>query len=335
MSMDGPVHDCLDPAAHVDVLRRTVDEGLAKLLEKTERTPLFEPIAHILSGSGKRFRPLLVLLSAEAFGISTEKALPAGLAVEVFHNFTLVHDDIMDNAPTRRGIPTVHEKWDQSTAILTGDLLLALSYNLLAEVDAVRLPAIMRRYYEMISDLCRGQALDKAFEDHDDVTLAQYLDMIDAKTGALVETCLEMGALLAGASDDAVSLLGSVGRHVGRAFQIQDDLLDLVADDTRWGKTIGGDLLEGKKTFLVLLALERGSSDDRAWFRSLVRRKGITAEEVPEARARLERAGVLDAAACAVREHTQAALDLLQSLPTGPGVETISWLIRTMQARAH
>lgn len=326
-------------AQHVERLRAEVDRALPSLVEPQVPAALYEPARYVLAGRGKRLRPVLLLLAAEAFGSKPEEALPAALAVEVFHNFTLVHDDIMDHAAERRGRPTVHVKWDEGTAILCGDFLLALSYDLLARlherVPADRLAAVLRTYYRMVVRLCEGQALDKTFETQPDVSVDDYLGMVDRKTGALLETTLELGGRVAGAGERHLGALRRAGRHVGRAFQIQDDLLDLTADDARWGKTIGGDLMEGKKTFLLLRALERAGADEHGWFRRIAEDGGLPAAEVPEARERMERLGVLEEAREAVAYHSEAALSCMDELTEGAAVETMRWLIGRMQARLH
>lgn len=331
--------DAARAAQHVSRLRAEVDEALPALVEEREPAELYEPVRYVLAGRGKRFRPVLLLLAAEAFGAETEEALPAALAVEVFHNFTLVHDDIMDHAAERRGRPTVQVTWDESTAILCGDLLMALSYDLLARLEGTTPPeqlgAILRAYYQMVARLCEGQTFDKVFEARADVSVADYLRMIDCKTGALLETALELGGRVAGAAAHHLNALRQTGQHIGRAFQIQDDLLDLTADDARWGKTIGGDLIEGKKTFLLLRALEQAEAEEQAWFRRIVRNSGLPEADVPEARERMERLGVLDEAREAVARHSAAALARLDELPQGPAVGTMQWLIGRMQARMH
>lgn len=322
-------------ADHVERLRAQVEEALATLVPETEPAHLYDPVRYVLEGGGKRLRPLLVLLSAEAFGAGPARALPAALAVEVFHNFTLVHDDIMDQADARRGRATVHVRWDESTAILCGDYLMALAYDLLAQGPADRLAEVIRRFHRMVARLCEGQTLDKDFEQREDVSVDDYLHMIDCKTGALLEASCELGGLVGGATAAQTAVLGRIGRHVGRAFQVQDDLLDLTADDARWGKTIGGDLVVGKKTFLLLRTLERTEGAAHAWFARAVRDGGLPVEDVPEARARMEAVGVLEEARQAVRYHSAAALDCLDELPEGGARETMRWLIRRMQRRLH
>lgn len=322
-------------AEHVGRLRALVNEALPALVSPKEPASLYEPVRYVLEGEGKRLRPVLLLLAAEVFGVEAERALPAALAVEVFHNFTLVHDDIVDHADARRGRPTVHVVWNADTAILCGDYLMGLSYELLARTETPRLPQLMQVFSEMMTRLCEGQSLDKDFETREAVSVADYLHMIDSKTGALLRAVLELGGVVGGADDGQRAALRAIGEETGRAFQIQDDLLDLVAEDDRWGKTIGGDLMEGKKTLLLLEALERAQGDERAWFARIRHGHGLPAGEIEEARARMQRLGVLDEARAAVFRHTAAALGHLEALPQNAAVDTIRWLIQQMQARMH
>ncbi|MFQ5570162.1 MAG: polyprenyl synthetase family protein [Rhodothermales bacterium] len=321
-------------AEHVDRLRTLVNASLVPLVPQREPAGLYEPVRYVLAGQGKRLRPVLLLLAAEVFGVEPRRALPAALAAEVFHNFTLVHDDIMDHSDARRGRPTVHVRWGEDTAILCGDYLMALSYELLAQVETDRLPRMLRVYSRMVARLCEGQSLDQTFETRPDVSVEDYLHMIDCKTGALLQAVMEMGGLIGHASEEHLETLREIGKQVGRAFQIQDDVLDLVAEDTRWGKPVGGDLIEGKKTILLLLALERTQGEDRHWF-SRILQGGLPSEDVPEARARMERFGVLDEGRSAVLHHTTSALEHLMTLPQGPASETLRWLIHRLRVRLH
>ncbi|MEM1043082.1 MAG: polyprenyl synthetase family protein [Bacteroidota bacterium] len=327
--------DTSDAEAHLRRLTETVNQALATLPLPQEPAVLYEPVRYVLGGGGKRLRPALVLLAAETFGAPTERALPAALAVEVFHNFTLVHDDIMDHADERRGRPSVHVVWDESTAILAGDLLMGMSYDLLAQTETGRLGAIVRRFHRMVMRLCEGQALDEQFETDDAVTVERYLGMIDGKTGALVELSLVLGGLVGEAEDAALVALAEVGRSWGRAFQIQDDLLDLTAADARWGKTVGGDLLEGKKTFLLLRALERAEGDEHAWFQRIVTNGGLPAGEIDEARRRMHALGVLDEARATVLRHYEEGEQALGALPAGPGREGLRWIAGRMARRVR
>lgn len=318
-----------------------VERGLAGLDLPDRPASLYDPVRYALGSGGKRIRPVALLLAAEAFGgaDARRRALPAALAVETFHNFTLVHDDIMDRAETRRGRPCVHRTWGEAEAILAGDLMHGLSVRLLGQTETAAPGAADRGaearalFDRMVVRLCEGQALDLAFEKTDRVSVSDYLGMIDRKTGALLDLALELGALVGGAGADALGAMRRAGHALGRAFQIQDDLLDLTADHADWGKAIGGDLVAGKRTFLLLSALERTEADPDAhvwWSRALA---GLPGADVPEARARMERLGVLDAAASAVEGAVRDGLDALGALPPGPAADALRGLALSLVGR--
>ncbi|WP_420457399.1 polyprenyl synthetase family protein [Rubrivirga sp.] len=310
-----------------------VDAALAALDLPAEPAGLYAPVRYVLDGGGKRVRPALVLLAAQAFGGEAARAaaLPAALGVEVFHNFTLVHDDIMDRAATRRGRPTVHRRWDTPTAILAGDLMMGLAARMVVG-DGDGAGERAEAHYRTVARLCEGQTLDVAFEARDDVTADEYLAMIDRKTGALLEHALELGALLGGASRAAVSSLRQAGVALGRAFQIQDDLLDVTADAQALGKPIGGDLVEGKRTFLVLTARPRARAADRDWLAAVLD-GGLDPDDVPRVRNRLDALGVLDTAAQAVGHFTEAGRAGLASLPPGPAGDALRALALGLATR--
>ena len=312
-----------------------VDAALAGLDLPAQPAGLYDPVRYVLGGGGKRVRPALVLLAAQAFGgdDARQRALPAALGVEVFHNFTLVHDDIMDRAATRRGRATVHQRWDVPTAILAGDLMMGLACDLVARTEGTPLAPLVRSHYAMVARLCEGQTLDMAFETRPDVTADAYLDMIDRKTGALLDHALDLGAQIGGAPPDDADALRQAGRALGRAFQIQDDLLDLTADAAAWGKPVGGDLVEGKRTFLVLLARERATADDRAWLAAVLD-GGLAPERVGHVRDRLDRLGVLADAAAAVDRYTDAGRRGLDVLPDGPAADALRALALGLASRS-
>ncbi|MDT0632533.1 polyprenyl synthetase family protein [Rubrivirga sp. S365] len=316
-------------------IAETVDDALGALDLPAQPAGLYDPVRYVLGGGGKRVRPALVVLAAEAWGgaEARARALPAALAVETFHNFTLVHDDIMDHAATRRGRPTVHERWDVPTAVLAGDLMMGLSYQLLGQTEGADVARLLASFSRMVAALCEGQTLDLAFETRADVTVDDYLDMIDRKTGALLELSLELGGLVGGADAHAVAELRRAGRLLGRAFQIQDDLLDLTAEGDGWGKTIGGDLVEGKKAYLALRAVERAEGDERAWLARALD-GGLPAASVPEARDRMSRLGVLDDAARAVADYSARGGAALDVLPDGPAADALRALAVGLATRA-
>lgn len=218
---------------------------------------LYEPITYIMSLGGKRFRPLLTLLAASIFDTDIGKALKPAMAVEVFHNFTLMHDDIMDRAPLRRGMPTVHEKWNANTAILSGDVMLIRAYDLLLDVPKDKLRAVLMRFNQTAAEVCEGQQLDMNFETRWDVTEEEYIGMIRLKTSVLLGFALELGGMIAGADDETVQLLYSAGENMGIGFQLKDDLLDVYGDPAKFGKQVGGDIIANKKTYLLIEALSK------------------------------------------------------------------------------
>ena len=315
-------------------LAARVDAALRALSLPAEPAGLYDAVRYVLDGGGKRVRPALVLLAAEATGgaEAARRALPAALAVEAFHNFTLVHDDIMDRAAVRRGRPTVHVRWDEPTAVLAGDLLMGLAHDLLAQTDGADVAALTRSFFRMTARLCEGQSLDLAFEARADVTVEDYLDMIDRKTGALLELSLELGGAVGGADGPTADALRRAGRALGRAFQIQDDLLDLTAEAEGWGKTIGGDLVEGKKAYLALRAVEVAEGEDRAWL-SRALDGGLPPEDVPEARRRMGRLGVLRDAADAVAAYAAEGERALDVLPDNAASGALRRLARSLATR--
>ncbi len=301
--------------------RHIVDQALSKLFQ-SDPEELYAPARYILEGKGKRFRPMLVLFGAESIAGSSKNAMPLALAVEVLHNFTLIHDDIMDNADLRHGRATVHKKWDVDTAILTGDVMHAVAFQLVLQTKSKNLPQILKRFTESVIRICDGQAYDKAFERRKDVSLDDYLMMISYKTGRLISASLELGGLAANATPAQAKRLRQVGELVGRAFQIQDDLLDIMAGE-KSGKTLGGDLIEGKKTFLLLKALELTKGKDHAILKSIITNKGIDASRVMEVKAIYERCGVIEETQAAIVRDFEKAKSLALKLPHQRGREQL------------
>ena len=238
--------------------------GLDGLHYGNQPTALYEPIRYIMALGGKRIRPLLTLLGAHLFTDDLDPIVKPALATEVFHNFTLLHDDLMDQAPLRRGQPTVHEKWNPNVAILSGDVMLVRAYELLFDVPAALLPTVLRRFSQTAAEVCEGQQWDMNFETETDVSIAQYLDMIRLKTAVLLGFALELGALLGGASPADADHLRQFGTDIGLAFQLRDDLLDVYGDAATFGKRVGGDIVSDKKTFLLLTAQAQASASHRA-----------------------------------------------------------------------
>ncbi len=224
---------------------------------------LYDPIRYIMALGGKRLRPLMTLLAAYLFTDAWQTALKPALAVEVFHNFTLMHDDIMDQAPLRRGQPTVHEQWNPNIAILSGDVMLVNAYELLLDVETPYLKQVLRRFNRTAAEVCEGQQLDMNFETRWDVTEAEYVAMIRLKTSVLLGFALELGGIIAGADATSTDHLREGGINMGLGFQLKDDLLDVYGDPAKFGKQVGGDIIANKKTFLLIEALEKAEGSLR------------------------------------------------------------------------
>tara|TARA_B100002052_G_scaffold106220_1_gene97867 strand:- start:3889 stop:4854 length:966 start_codon:yes stop_codon:yes gene_type:complete len=246
-------------------------EELGKIIEKEinnlpyPNTPalLYDPIQYIMGMKGKRIRPLLVLIAYQLFDNKVEKALSSAIAIEMFHNFTLLHDDIMDNAPIRRGNLTVHEKWDNNAAILSGDVMMIKAYQLITKNNSNNLHDILDLFSKTAIEVCEGQQLDMNFETQKNVTLGEYMKMIEYKTAVLLAASLKIGAITAGASKEDQDHLYKFGINIGLAFQLRDDLLDIFGSSEDFGKQIGGDILANKKTFLYLKSIQLADSSTK------------------------------------------------------------------------
>ena len=236
-----------------------ISDYLESQYETKEPKNLYEPIQYILRLGGKRIRPVLTLMSAEVFDTNYKEALPAALAVEVFHNFSLIHDDIMDDAPLRRGNITVHEKWDINTGILSGDAMLIIAYQYFEKYEPSIFQKLAKLFSKTALEVCEGQQWDVDFETRTDVSIPEYLKMIQYKTAVLVAAAMKMGAIIAKTSEDNANLIYDFGLNLGLAFQLQDDYLDAFGNPETFGKQVGGDIIENKKTYLYLKALEFAS----------------------------------------------------------------------------
>lgn len=241
-----------------------IAEHFSTLSIEKEPRNLYDPITYILSLGGKRMRPVLTLMAAEVFDTDAGKAMAAATAVELFHNFSLIHDDIMDDAPLRRGNETVHEKWDINTGILSGDAMLILAYQYFEQYEPVVFSALAKLFSKTALEVCEGQQWDVDFEQRDDVTIPEYLKMIEYKTAVLVAAAMKMGAIVAEASTENADLIYDFGLNLGIAFQLQDDYLDAFGDPLTFGKQVGGDIIENKKTYLYLKALEFADATTKA-----------------------------------------------------------------------
>lgn len=259
-------------------LLNTIENYLAQTEFPSEPEKLYAPIGYSLAGGGKRLRPMLLMLACGIFSDDTARALPAAAAVEVFHNFTLLHDDIMDNASMRRGKPSVYAKWGRNVAILSGDAMLICAYRLLGETPAPLLPQILSTFNGMALEVCEGQQYDMDFEQKQKVSVVEYMHMIELKTSVLLAGAVVIGATLGGASEEDCRKLHRFAIELGLAFQLQDDLLDSYGDE-RLGKAIGGDILEGKQTYLMITAMSRADEPTREVLRTTHRNEQLSDEE--------------------------------------------------------
>lgn len=318
--------------------KKRVDEILSNSLENQKPESLYEPLRYILNSGGKRIRPMMVIFSCEAYGGKPEDALNAAVAMEMLHNFTLVHDDIMDNADTRRGSMTVHKKWNENVAILTGDHLIGLAYSYLLKTKSDKTAEILKAFTEGIIEVCEGQSFDKEFEERKDVTLDEYIMMIRKKTAKMLETSAIIGALIGNGSGEQVDNIRNYAANIGLAFQIQDDLLDITADETEFGKKIGGDLVEGKKTYLLLKAMEVVNDEkDRAIILNIVNKTGLKADDndkISEIKNIYVKYGIIDAAQKEIEHYTKLADKYLNTLSEGESKERLKWFSGMLMGRS-
>jgi geranylgeranyl diphosphate synthase, type II len=263
----------------IEVLQERIQKELADLLFNKQPSELYEPINYSLSLGGKRIRPLLVLLGNDLFGGDINKALKPAIGIEVFHNFTLLHDDIMDKAPLRRSMPTVHHKWNEDVAILSGDAMLIEAYRLIMMVEDNLLRRILELFNETAILVCEGQQWDMNYETDKKVSIEDYLKMISLKTAVLLAASFQMGALIAGAEEKDAQLIYDYGKNLGIAFQLQDDILDVYGDKNKFGKQVGGDIISNKKTYLLLKAYQLAEGEDLKLLDHWINKKEFDAEE--------------------------------------------------------
>ena len=280
-----------------------------------EPASLYEPIKYILTLGGKRLRPVLTLMSADFFGGNYTKALDASLAVEMFHNFSLVHDDIMDNAPLRRGHQTVHEKWDVNTGILSGDAMLILAYQLFETYEPKVFMQLAVLFSKTALEVCEGQQYDVDFETRNDVTIPQYIKMIEYKTAVLIGASLQMGAIIAEASESCQEKIYAFGKNLGIAFQLQDDYLDAFGNPLTFGKQVGGDIIANKKTFLYLTALQKSTPAEAQELSSLfATMPKDPSEKITAVKEIFVSSGAAKATEDEILRYTNTSISLLQDI---------------------
>ncbi|MDN3664225.1 polyprenyl synthetase family protein [Algibacter miyuki] len=285
---------------------------------------LYQPIQYILELGGKRLRPVLALMTADIFGEDYKLALNAALSVEVFHNFSLVHDDIMDDAPLRRGHQTVHEKWDINTGILSGDAMLIMAYQLFENYDAETFMELAKLFSKTALEVCEGQQYDVDFETRNDVSIPEYLKMIEYKTAVLVAAAMKMGAIVSKASQEDQDNIYNFGRYLGIAFQLQDDYLDAFGDPKTFGKQVGGDIIENKKTYLYLKALEFSNETDCEELMALfASNPEDVSTKIETAKQFFVNSGAAEATQKAIKEYTLKAFTVLESLHVSEDKKTM------------
>jgi len=311
-----------------------IQEKISRINWQREPEGLYAPIAYTMAAGGKRIRPQLAMIACQLFGGNPEEVAPAAMALEVFHNFTLLHDDVMDHAEVRRGRPTVHIQWDENTAILSGDQMLIEAYKLLAEVPAFVLPEVLQMFNKMATEVCEGQQYDVDFEKQDQVPIADYLKMIRLKTAVLLATALKMGAYIAGADTQAQDALYQFGINIGLAFQIQDDILDVWGDPTTFGKAVGGDISCNKKTFVLLTAMQMANDVQHQelsdWLEQVL---DDNAEKITCVTNIYNQIGVREACNKVVEEYTQQALNILDNLPQNAATDELRNLAKKLYNR--
>lgn len=315
-----------------------INKEILNLDWKREPYGLYEPIEYTLAAGGKRVRPQLAMIASQMFGGKDEEVLPAALALEVFHNFTLLHDDVMDKADVRRGRPTVHIKWDENTAILSGDQMLIEAYKLLSGVPEDKLPKVLQLFNKMATEICEGQQYDVDFESQEQVTIDDYLKMIRLKTSVLLANALQIGAYIAGANEAQQQSLYEFGIYVGLAFQIQDDILDVWGDPATFGKAVGGDISCNKKTFVYLQAMRllggevmrREVIELKEWYSQILK---DNTQKITAVKEIFEHLGVRATCEKVVEDYTQKALALLNQLPQNTATEQLRQLANKLNTR--
>jgi geranylgeranyl diphosphate synthase, type II len=315
-----------------DKQKAKVDRILSQALENREPVSLYGPAYYIIKNGGKRLRPLIVLFACKSVGGKYSDAYNAAVAVELLHNFTLVHDDIMDNASKRRGMHTLHVKYDLNTAVLSGDSLLSVAYEYLLKDVKGGNTRVISEFTKGLVEVCEGQALDKIFEVEKSVSLNDYIRMIRKKTAEMLIMCCRIGGIIGNGSESEIKGLSEFGKNIGIAFQIQDDLLDIKGYE-EFGKTTGGDLMEGKKTYLFLRALDKVKGSDKADLERITDNKGISESEVNYYIELYKRIGIVEDAETEIKKYTNKAIKALQNLRKEEDRRIFVWLADSLIKR--
>ncbi|MFA3781862.1 polyprenyl synthetase family protein [Melioribacteraceae bacterium 4301-Me] len=308
---------------------------ITRVFEKRLPKSLYQPCKYAIESGGKRIRPFFVLLAAKAAGGNFDQVYNAAIAVELLHNFTLVHDDIMDNSTIRRCRPTLHIKYDVNTAILAGDSLIALAYEYLLKDTPENSKSIIETFTQSVVEVCEGQSLDKEFETRRNVTINDYKKMIYQKTAALLVMSGKIGAQMVTVKKNIIDAISKYAANIGMAFQIQDDLLDITANQNKFGKKIGNDLIEGKKTFLFLKAYEKASGKDKRELNNFIKNKGIPEHKIPVFNEIYERLGVFEDAKNEIKRYTQLGINQLKVFKDKEAKNLLVWFANFLLNRKY
>ena len=316
--------------SRMDDYRKRINERLSQVVVKNSPVSFYDPVRYVLEGSGKRIRPILVILACKAVGGHEDACTDAAAAIEILHNFTLVHDDIMDDDDLRRRRQTVHKKWDEATAILAGDGLVALAYHYLLKTQTSKITEIANIFTTGIIDLCEGQALDKEFERRFDIDLDQYMLMVEKKTARLLMISTEIGAIIGGGTKKQREFLKNFSRHLGNAFQIQDDLLDM---ETTSGKTFGSDIRQKKRTYLFVHALTYANQQLKKQLWDIMHQPEITHDDVLKVRNLFKVSGTLKFARDEVESRMNQAQQILSQLAPSESRDDLFMLLKWILKR--
>lgn len=319
------------------VYLQKVEELLEDYTRPKSPFALYEPYKYIISGGGKRIRPILTMICCGIADEDPMEALKPAVAIEILHNFTLVHDDIMDKSPLRRGRETVHTKWNDATAILTGDVMVGSAYNLLPNSrESGRSDEIISAFTRGLIEVCEGQAFDMQFDERESITLDEYLMMIEKKTSALLETCAIIGGYCGFADEKMIDSLFHFAKALGIGFQIQDDLLDITAEQAKFGKKVGQDIIEGKKTYLIIKAIEKiKTGKDKELLDNFIKNKGMGEEYVDTFKVIFSKNGILKMAQDEVDNYFKKALNSIESIKESEYKNMLIWLVGTLNKRIY
>lgn len=321
----------------LEELIEIIEKNINCFFCKSEPKNLYEPIRYLLEGKGKRIRPLLTLISTGMLNGDVQKAIKPAIAIEFLHNFTLVHDDIMDNSEMRRNRPTIHKKWNTSIGILSGDLLLAIAFqNIIADVGLDYCKEVLLTYTDSLIEVCEGQGFDLDYENRQDVSINEYFMMIEKKTAKLIENSLVIGGYIAKANLEQIRKLAAIGNSLGIAFQLQDDLLDLTAVNPKFGKVVGKDLIEGKKTFMMLKAREIfNNSEEKELLDKFYKNKGIDTTEVPVMIKYLDQNGIFELTRKTINSYFENIQNYLNYFENNDYKDMLVFLLNSLFKREY